>query len=119
MAELAPRPREKEKTVSAEAAHQMVNSADFQRLVGRRWAINLALLAVLFVTYYGFILLIAVNKPMMAQKIGAVTTLGIPVGVAVIVVGWVLTYAYVLWANGSWDPEVARLAKQLDQSSGK
>ena len=71
----------------------------FKRLVTRRWTISLVLLAALFATYYGYILLIAYDKPFMAQRIGRVTTLGIPLGVAVILVSWVLTAVYVAWAN--------------------
>lgn len=116
MAELLPQKKQDE-TVSAEAARAVLDSPDFHRLIRRRWVLNLVLLAALFVIYYGFILLIAVDKPLMAQKIGAVTTLGIPVGVAVIVVGWLLTAIYVVWANGTWDPAVERLKKLLDRAA--
>jgi len=38
------------------------------------------------VAYYGFILLVAFDKPLLSQKIGnGVMTLGMPIGVAVIV----------------------------------
>ncbi len=62
---------------------------------------------------YGFILLIASNRAFMAQKIGEVTTLAIPLGVASIVIAWLLTAYYVMWANKSYDPEVERLKSEL------
>ncbi len=97
------------------SVHEVIESHDFKQLVARRWTVSLVLLVLLFVTYYGFILLIANNKEGMSQKIGEFTTLAIPVGVAVIVIAFVLTAIYVVWANKSYDPEVDRLKGQLKQ----
>ena len=46
-------------------------------------------------------------------RVGEVTTLGIPVGAAVIVGAWALTGTYVVWANRHYDPEVERLRRRL------
>ena len=94
-------------------ARRVLDSADFQRLVRRRWTISLLLTAALFVAYYGFILLVALDKELLARKIGAVTTLGIPLAVAVIVVAWALTALYVAWANRGYDRAVDRLKREL------
>jgi len=91
------------------SAHDMLASPEFRSLVSRRWTVSVVLLIALFLTYYGYILLIAYNKPYMAARIGEVTTRGIPMGAAVIVVSWVLTAFYVWWANRAYDPEVRRL----------
>jgi uncharacterized membrane protein (DUF485 family) len=99
----------------AKSAHELIESSDFKALVKRRWSVSLVLLALLFVGYYGFILLLATNKEFVAQKVGEVTTLAIPLGVAVIVFAWLLTAYYVSWANKSYDPEVERLKSQLKQ----
>lgn len=69
------------------SARQLLDSPEFQRLVARRWAVSLALTAALFAAYYGFILLVALDPALLARRIGAVTTLGIPLGV-----------------GGSWSP---------------
>ncbi len=92
----------------------MLESPELRRLVARRWAISLALTAALFVAYYGFILLVALDKELLARKVGAVTTLGIPIAVAVIVVAWALTAIYVVWANRVYDPAVDVLRKRLE-----
>jgi uncharacterized membrane protein (DUF485 family) len=97
----------------AHTAREVLDSAEFRRLVERRWVISLALTAVLFVAYYGFILLVATNKPLLATRLGETITLGIPLGVGVIVVSWVLTAGYVMWANKRYDPEVRRLRDQI------
>ncbi|HTN51862.1 MAG TPA: DUF485 domain-containing protein [Anaeromyxobacter sp.] len=95
------------------SAHELLESPDFKALVAKRWSVSLLLLALLFVSYYGYILLIAANKAMVSQKVGEVTTLAIPLGVFVIVFAWILTALYIIWANKSYDPEVERLKGQL------
>ena len=82
-------------------------------MLARRWRVSLVLTALLFVLYYGYIVLIAVDRELLSMKIGDVTTLGIPLGAAVIVGAWALTAAYVVWANRHYDPEVDRLRRRL------
>jgi uncharacterized membrane protein (DUF485 family) len=96
-------------------AHEMLQSPALRRLVTRRWAISLTLTALLFAAYYGFILLVALDKERLATKVGTVTTLGIPLAVGVIVVAWALTAIYVAWANRVYDPAVDRLREELEK----
>jgi uncharacterized membrane protein (DUF485 family) len=95
------------------SAHEVINSPDFKALVSKRWSVSTILLALLFVTYYGYILLIPYASEFMKTKIGEVTTRAIPIGVGVIVIAFILTAFYVAWANSSYDPEVDRLKNQL------
>ena len=95
------------------SAHEVIESPDFKHLVSRRWSISITLLVALFVSYYGFIVLVATAKDFVSQKIGEVTTLAIPLGIAAIVIAWALTAYYVAWANKSYDPEVERLKGEL------
>ena len=75
---------------------------------------SLVLTGALFVLYYGYILLIAVNKPLLATRMGGgMTPIGIPLGAAVIVGSWVLTAIYIVWANRHFDPEAKRLRDSL------
>jgi uncharacterized membrane protein (DUF485 family) len=56
------------------------------------------------VVYYGFILLVAFNKELLSQKLGAgVMTVGIPVGFGVIIFTIVITIIYVRRANTEFD----------------
>jgi uncharacterized membrane protein (DUF485 family) len=71
------------------------------------------MLAILFVVYYGYILIIALNKDFVAQKVGEHTTVGIYLTVAVIISAWLLTVIYVVWANKVYDKEVAELKEML------
>jgi len=92
---------------------EMLESPPFRRLVKRRWLVSSVLSLLLFVLYYGYILLIGYDKELLSTRIGEYTTLAIPMGVGVIVLSWILTVLYVVWANRSYDPEVSRLKAQL------
>ena len=59
----------------------------------------MGLTALLFILYYGYILLVAANKALLSTRIGTATTLGIAMGAALILVAWVLTAIYVVWAK--------------------
>jgi uncharacterized membrane protein (DUF485 family) len=102
-----------ESTASGKTAAEILESPDFKALVARRWTVSIVLTLILFVLYYGYILLIALDKPLMTTKVGAYTTLAIPMGIGVIVGAWALTAAYVAWANAAYDPMVEKLKKRL------
>jgi uncharacterized membrane protein (DUF485 family) len=88
---------------------RLLASRDFGRLIARRWRVSLLLTACLFVLYYGYILLIALNKSLVSTPMSGSVPIGIPLGAAVIVGAWLLTAAYVAWANRHYDPEAQRL----------
>jgi uncharacterized membrane protein (DUF485 family) len=95
------------------ATDQLLKSPEFKQLVARRWRVSIVLTILLFVVYYGYIILVATNKALLAQRIGEVTTLAIPMGAAVIVAAWVLTALYVIWANRQYDPHVQHLRDRV------
>jgi uncharacterized membrane protein (DUF485 family) len=95
------------------SAAEVIASPEFKTLVKRRWRVSMVMLVLLFVSYYGYVLVVAGNKEFVSQKIDGVTTLAIPMGVAVIVFAWLLTAIYVAWANRSYDPEVERLRNEI------
>ena len=94
-------------------SRELLESTEFRHLVAKRWRVALLLTLTLFVVYYGFILLVATQRGLLARRVGEVTTLGIVLGVAVLVLAWVLTATYVVWANRHYDPEVQRLRDRL------
>jgi uncharacterized membrane protein (DUF485 family) len=66
--------------------------------------------------YYGFILLVAFDKPLLATKIGAgVMTLGVPLGVGVIVFTIILTWIYVRRANTEFDATNEAIIKEAQK----
>jgi uncharacterized membrane protein (DUF485 family) len=101
---------------TARAHRTLLESPELRDLVARRWKVSLLLTAALSLVYYGFVLLVALDKELLGRRIGAgVTTLGIPLGAAIIVVAWVLTALYVRWANRVYDPTVDRLLHGLER----
>jgi uncharacterized membrane protein (DUF485 family) len=80
----------------------------FQELVAKRtrfaWALSAAMLAI----YFGFIFIIAFAPKTLGTPLGSgVTTVGIPIGLLVIVSAFVLTGIYVRRANSEFD-EITR-----------
>ena len=58
----------------------------------------------MMVVYYGFILLVAFDKELLAQRLGSgVMTLGMPIGLGVILFTIVITGIYVRRANSEFD----------------
>jgi uncharacterized membrane protein (DUF485 family) len=63
----------------------------------------------MMVAYFGFILLVAFNKPLLGSIVVPGLSLGMLLGALVIVTAWVLTWIYVKWANTHYDASVDRL----------
>lgn len=78
-------------------------------LAARRWRIALVLTALMLLTYFGFVLLVAYDKPLLGQILAPGLSLGILLGALVILVAWALTGIYVRWANRVYDVELARV----------
>ena len=74
-----------------------------------RWRIAGLLTAAMMLLYFGFIGLIAYNRELLARLVRPGLTLGILLGALVIVASWLLTWAYVRWANAHYDAAVGRL----------
>ncbi|MEI6412835.1 MAG: DUF485 domain-containing protein [Pseudomonadota bacterium] len=94
----------------------LLNSKEFKSLVRQRLWMSISLTIAMLATYFGFIGVLAFNKEILVQKIGEHVTLGIPVGVGVILVAWLLTGIYVVWANNYYDNVVAGMKKKLGES---
>ena len=76
----------------------------YQELRARRTPLGVVLSILMLVVYYGYIGLIAFDKPFLAKPIGAgVTSLGIPIAMGVIVFSVIVTGLYVRRANGEYD----------------
>lgn len=81
-------------------------------LAAARWRIALLLTSTMMFIYFGFILLIAFNKPLMGLLIAPGLSLGILLGALVIVSAWVLIFVYVRWANNNYDEKIARILQR-------
>ena len=86
---------------------------EFKRMVRLKWRVSLILTIAMLSIYFGFILLIAFNKPFLAKSIGKNMTLGLPVGIGVLLSAWVLTGIYTWWANRYHDNRVSNIKKKI------
>jgi uncharacterized membrane protein (DUF485 family) len=86
---------------------------DLAALDAARWRIALSLTAAAMAIYFGFILLVAFGKPLLARLIVPGLSVGIAMGTLVIVSSWVLIWVYVRWANRHYDEAVSRLRQGL------
>jgi uncharacterized membrane protein (DUF485 family) len=76
-----------------------------------RWRVALLLTGGMVVMYFGFILLVAYGRALLAVQVVPGLTLGILLGALVIVASWILTWVYVRWAATHYDPRVEALSR--------
>jgi len=91
--------------MNKELVDKIKNNPDYQELVSKRSSFSLKLTAAMLVVYFTFILTIAFDPSFLGTPLSAdsVTSIGIPVGIAVISFAFVLTGIYTVRANGEFD----------------
>lgn len=94
-------------------AQELVNSDRFKTLVRKKWTFSYIMLALLFISYFGYLFLIALNKELMIKLVAPNITLGIVLFAFQLFFAWALVLIYVFWANTSYDKEVEELKKML------
>ncbi|MEI2734494.1 MAG: DUF485 domain-containing protein [Rhodoblastus sp.] len=86
----------------------------FQQLVGKRKSLGWTLSALMLVVYMGFILLVAYAPKFLGTPLGAgVMTIGVPVGLFVIIAAFILTGIYVSKANAEFDQLTREIVEEL------
>lgn len=90
------------------------SSPNYQKLVSTRSSYGWTLTWLMMIVYYGFIVLIAFDKELLAAKIGTgVMTWGMPIGLFVIVFTVIITGIYVRRANSEFDDLTAAIRKEV------
>ena len=95
-------------------SEKLAQSPRFRALVASRtkFAVNLSL--AMLVIYFGFILIIAFAPGFLGTPLaGGVTTVGIPIGLGVIISAFVLTGIYVAKANSTFDRMTEELVREV------
>lgn len=88
----------------------------YLELKKKRNSFGWLLTILMMVVYYGYIALIAFDKPFLAQRIGAgVTSLGVPIGLGVIIFTVLITAIYVRRANSEFDDLTADILKDVSK----
>ncbi len=93
--------------------HAIKSNPKYHELLSKRKSFAWMLAAIMLVIYYGFILIVAFNKEFLGQPLsaGSITTVGIPIGLGVIISAFVLTGIYVFRANSEFD----RLTREIKE----
>lgn len=90
--------------------HTVPDAATQLRALARARARIAGLLTVAMIAmYFGFILLIAFRKDVLARLVVPGLSLGILIGALVIVASWLLTWVYVRWCNAHYDAQLRAL----------
>ena len=92
---------------------EIADNPRYKQLVRERSRFGWTLTIIMLPIFFGYILLIAFAPDLLAQRISRTTTLGIPLGVGVIVAGVVLTGIYVHRANTRFD----RMTREIVEES--
>lgn len=93
---------------------KIVANPSYQKLVRIRTWFGWTLTGLMLIVYYGFILLIAFDKELLAKRVGdRVLTWGIPVGLFVIVFTVILTGIYVWRANQQFDDLTETIRREV------
>ena len=95
---------------------RITKNPKFHEFIAMRSRYSIIMAIVSAAIYYGFILLVAFDKELLAKKIGAgVTSLGVPMGVGVIVLTIILTWIYVRRANTEFDATNEAIIKEAQK----
>ncbi|MDE2441375.1 MAG: DUF485 domain-containing protein [Betaproteobacteria bacterium] len=86
----------------------------YQQLKSTRNTYGWVMTVLMLVVYYGFISIIAFDKTFLAKPLGAtgVTTIGMPIGLAVILFTIIITGIYVRRANTEFDALKEEIIKE-------
>ncbi len=93
---------------------KMRNNSKFQQLVQKRtrfaWTLSLITLA----AFYGFVMLVAFQPATIGQALseGSQFTFGLVVELAMFIIFWLMTWAYVRRANGEFDALTQEIVRE-------
>ena len=100
--------------MTKEQVEQVKNNPKYQKLVSERSRFAWTLSIIMLVMYYTFIMIIAFDPSLFGTKIGSgVMTVGIPVGIAIIFISFILAGVYVKRANGEFDQLTKEVREEL------
>ncbi|WP_372998958.1 DUF485 domain-containing protein [Sulfurimonas sp.] len=90
---------------------------DYHELVSKRSGFAIKLSIAMLVVYFTFILTIAFNPSALGTPLSAdsVTTIGIPIGIAIIIFAFILTGIYTKRANGEFDDLSNKIKQSLKE----
>ena len=104
--------------MNKELVEKIKANPDYQKLVKTRSAFAIKLSIAMLVVYFTFILTIAFNPSALGVPLSedTVTTIGIPIGVAIILFAFTLTGIYTKRANTEFDDLTNKIKESVKES---
>jgi uncharacterized membrane protein (DUF485 family) len=97
-----------------ETAKRIQENPKFQELVKKRSSFAWTLAIVMLVIYYSFIMTIAFSPETLGASLsGGVMTIGIPVGITIIFIAFILTGIYTSRANNEFDKLTNEIKEEI------
>jgi uncharacterized membrane protein (DUF485 family) len=89
-------------------------NANYGILVKKRGRLAIILSALVLVSYYGFMMVVAFAPSLLGRPLGEgmTLTIGAPIGAAIIIVSWLLTGVYSHFANGEFEELTENLIRE-------
>ncbi len=84
-------------------ARRIENDPNYQKLVAERKSLGWTLAAITLIMYYGYIAIVAFAPSLISAPLFGSITVGIVLGVAIILASILLTGIYVVRANAEYD----------------
>ena len=86
----------------------------YQKLVSTRSSFAWKLAILMLIVYYSFIMIIAFNPSFLGTPVSdGITTIGIPIGIIIILFAFVLTGIYTRRANKEFDSLISEIKDEL------
>ncbi|MCQ1066149.1 DUF485 domain-containing protein [Acinetobacter baumannii] len=93
---------------------QILRNPKFQKMVKKKSALSWTLTIIMLVLYVGFMLLVGYNKEFLMSSFSGVTTWGIPLGLGIIVLSFLLCGVYSYIANNTLDQLSEEALKEVE-----
>ncbi|MFH7348583.1 DUF485 domain-containing protein [Acinetobacter variabilis] len=83
---------------------RILQNPKFKEMVRRKSTLSWTLTGIMLFVYVGFMLLVGYNKEFLLSSIsGGVTTWGVPLGIGIIILSFILCWVYSYIANNKLD----------------
>ncbi|WP_434633997.1 DUF485 domain-containing protein [Chromobacterium sp. CV08] len=100
--------------MNEEMLKKIQSNPKYLELVHKKTGLGWTLAIAMLVIYYGYILVLAFDPSLLGKPLydGATMTVGIPIGVGIILSAFVLTGIYVRRANREFDPLTQQIVEE-------
>lgn len=103
--------------MSSDVYYRIRNNPKYQEEMAKRSRFQWTLAAIVLVIFYGFILIVAFAPQLLATPLssGSTTSVGIPIGVGIITLFWLLTGYYVYHANREFEAANVEIIREAEK----